>query len=117
MNRRVLAALVAILVTTGPAVHSGGPAASLVYQVEDLGTTSDGFVPKITGINASGQVSGYVSRPGGSRAVRFTEGAGWKYLPGLDAVFSVATAINNSGDLTGYYFAAGGLRAFRYVDG
>ncbi len=115
MNRRVFAATLAVLLLTFPAGHSlraSGP----VYTVEDLGTTSDGFVPTVTGMNASGQVSGYVSRPDGLRAVRFTDGLGWTYPPGLQSVYSAATAINASGDLTGYYLPAG-LRAFRYVDG
>jgi probable HAF family extracellular repeat protein len=115
MNRRVFAATLAVLLLTFPADHSlraSGP----VYTVEDLGATSDGFVPTVTGMNASGQVSGYVSRPEGLRAVRFTDGLGWTYLPGLQSVYSVATAINATGDLTGYYMPTG-LRAFRYVDG
>lgn len=114
MDRRVLAALLALLLVSAPALHSL-PGAAAVYLVEDLGTTTDGLVPTVTGINAAGQVSGYVSGPAGLRAVRFTSGVGWAYLPGLQSVFSVATAINASGDLTGYYMPAG-LRAFRYVD-
>ena len=117
MNRRMLAALCAILLASAPAVYSSGPA-GVVYQIEDLGTTTDGLVPTVTGMNASGQVSGYVSRAdGGLRAVRFTNGVGWTYLPGLQSVYSVATAINVNGDLAGYYFAPTGLGAFRYVDG
>jgi probable HAF family extracellular repeat protein len=115
MDRRVLAALLAFLLVSAPALHSlqGAP---LAYQVEDLGTTADGLVPTVTGINASGQVSGSVNTPAGLRAVRFTDGAGWAYIPGLQSVFSVATAINASGDVTGYYSTPAGLRAFRYGD-
>jgi probable HAF family extracellular repeat protein len=120
MNRRVFAATLSVLLLTVPAAHSL-KADAPVYTVEDLGTTSDGLVPTVTGMNASGQVSGYVVLdpldPSKSRAVRFTNGLGWKYLPGLDSVNSVATAINASGDLTGYYTTADGVRAFRYVDG
>src|SRR6266536_703138 len=116
MNRRILA-LFAILLATTPGVYSLGAVSPVVYQIEDLGKTIDGFVPTVTGINASGQVSGYVSRTDGLRAVRFTDGTGWSYLPGLQSVYSVATAINANGDLTGYYFAPTGLRAFRYTDG
>ena len=56
------------------------------YTVEDLGTI-DGLVPTVTGINASGQVSGFVTFPGDeprdTRAVRYTNGLGWTYLPGF----------------------------------
>ncbi len=115
MNRRVFAATLGVLLLTVPTHHSL-QASAPGYTVEDLGTTVDGFVPTVTGMNAAGQVSGYVSRPEGFRAVRFTNGVGWTYVPGLESVYSVATAINASGDLTGYYMPAG-LRAFRYVDG
>lgn len=116
MKRRILAAVSAILLATTPGVYSVG-AVPTVYQIEDLGTTLDGFVPTVTGMNALGQLSGFVDRPDGLRAVRFTNGSGWAYLPGLQSVYSAATAINASGDLAGYYFAPAGLRAFRYVDG
>lgn len=116
MSRRVFAASLAVLLVTAPAGYSLRADAP-VYLVEDLGTI-DGLVPTVTGMNASGQVSGYVSHAdGGFRAVRFTDGFGWTYLPGLQSVYSVATAINANGDLTGYYFPAAGLRAYRYVDG
>src|SRR5260221_3817185 len=121
MNRRVFAATLATLLFTVPAAHSL-KADAPAYTVEDLGTTSDGLVPTVTGMNASGQVSGYVTLADGTthRAVRFTNGhggPGWTYLPGLESVDSTATAINASGDLTGYYTTADGTRAFRYVDG
>src|SRR5213595_2722402 len=99
MNRRVLAALVAFLVSATPAIYSSA-AGGVVYQIEDLGATPDGLVPTVTGMNASGQVSGYVTRSdGGLRAVRFTDGAGWTYLSGLQNTYSVANGINASGDL------------------
>jgi hypothetical protein len=118
MSRRVFVA-VAIFLATSPALYSWGSGTPVTYQVEDLGKTADGFVPTVTGINASGQVSGYVNRSGSLRAVRFTAGAGWTYLPGLELLYSAATAINDNGDLTGYYFppAMTTLHAFRYVDG
>jgi probable HAF family extracellular repeat protein len=116
MSRRV-AALLIILLVSAPAIHSGSLGAPVVYQVEDLGKTADGLVPTVTGINASGQVSGYVNGPVGLRAVRYTDGVGWAYLPGLQSVFSLALGINASGDLTGYYMPSTALRAYRYVDG
>ena len=108
MDRRVFAASLIILLVAAPAVSTLG-SGSPSYQVEDLGTTSDGFVPTVTGMNASGQVSGYVSRPDGLRAVRYTNGTGWAYVPGL-RVPSVATSINASGDLAGYYGRGGAAR-------
>ena len=87
------------------------------YTVENLGAFS-GAVPTVTGINASGQVSGFVDTASGTRAVRYSPATGWQLLPGLDARFSVANGINASGDLTGYYLNAGGFtHAFRYRDG
>lgn len=117
MDRRVFAASLIILLVAAPAVSTLG-SGPLAYQVEDLGTTSDGLVPIVTGTNASGQVSGYVNTPVGQRAVRYTNGTGWVYVPGLQGSSSVATAINASGDLAGYYQVPGvGVRAFRYSDG
>jgi probable HAF family extracellular repeat protein len=91
------------------------------YTVEDLGLVGGTLMPTITGINASGQVSGYVNgpAPGTVRAVRYSDGHGWEYLPGLDNTsFSIAFGINASGDLTGYHFTTSGTyRAFRYRDG
>lgn len=87
------------------------------YTVENLGTVA-GAVPTVTGINATGQVSGFVNTATGTRAVRYTPGTGWQLLPGLDARFSVANGINASGDLTGSYTTAAGFtHAFRYRDG
>src|SRR5260221_5355549 len=106
MNRRVFAATLATLLFTVPAAHSL-KADAPVYTVEDLGTTSDGLVPTVTGMNASGQVSGSVIGADGTpRAVRYTNGLGWTYLPGLDSVYSVAIAINTGSDLTRYYSTA-----------
>jgi uncharacterized membrane protein len=115
MNRRVFAVVLATVLFAVPAGHSLRADAP-VYSVEDLGTTIDGFVPTVTGVNAAGQVSGYVDRLDGTFAVRYTNGVGWTYLPGLDLAFSVANGINAQGDLTGYHVtAAGTTRAFRYL--
>jgi probable HAF family extracellular repeat protein len=103
-------ALIALL----PALRPIGADAP-TYTIEDLGTI-DGLVPTPTGVNASGDVSGFVSGPAGPRAVRFRDGA-WSYVAGLESVMGVANAINDHGDITGYHLTADGLRAFRYVDG
>ena len=86
------------------------------YSIENLGTLG-GLVPTVTGVNASGQVSGYVTGAEGQRAVRYSNGH-WEYLPGLDNTFSIANGINAGGDLVGYYQTPEGtIRAFRYHDG
>ena len=50
--------------------------------------------------------------------LRYTNGHGWEYLPGLNNSVSEAYGINASGDLVGYRFTPEGLiRAFRYSGG
>ena len=39
------------------------------YTIENLGLVDGTLVPTITGINASGQVAGYVTAPAGLRPV------------------------------------------------
>ena len=114
MKRYFFATALAFLVVVLPgrdAIRASGTS----YTVEDLGTTIDGFVPVVTGMNATGQVSGYVN-VGSARAVRFTDRIGWEYLPDLPGD-SYAMAINASGDIAGYYVVAGWPRAFRYANG
>jgi uncharacterized membrane protein len=88
------------------------------YTVEDLGTFA-GIVPTVTGINASGQVSGFVTLADHStRAVRYTPGSGWQLPKELDIRSSAANAINASGDLAGQYTAPdGSMHAFRWRNG
>ena len=81
MDRRVFAASLIILLVAAPAVSTLG-SGSPSYEIEDLGATSDGLVPTVTGINASGQVSGYVNTRG-LRAVRYTNGPGGPTCPAL----------------------------------
>lgn len=111
MKRHIFALVAAVLFVVLPA-KDVIRASTSSYTVEDLGTI-DGLVPTVTGMNASGQLSGYVTLPSGPRAVHFT-GSGWKYLPGV-ASYSVAMAINDSGDGAGYHWAPEGFRAFRYT--
>ncbi len=115
VRRYALAGLTVGLLLSQPAQGPVGADAPQ-YLIEDLGTI-DGLVPTVTGVNASGQVSGIVNGPSGNRAVRFREPGGWSYVPGLESVMSAAQAINSYGDLTGYAITAEGLRAFRYSDG
>lgn len=104
----------ALAFSVRPALHAD----SALYKVDDLGTTPDGLVPYVTGINGSGQVSGYVVTANGTaRGVRYTDGTGWSYLTGLTTADNIAYAINDSGDLAGYRQTSTGPRAFRYVDG
>ena len=114
MRRYAFAGLTACLLLLQSVLRPVGADAPL-YTIQDLGTI-DGRVPMVTGVNASGEVSGFVSGDAGPRAVRFRDGA-WSYVPGLESVMSVANAINDHGDLAGYEFTADGPRAFRYVDG
>lgn len=114
--RRYAFALITVLFALMP-LRSALRADAPHYTVENLGAIG-GAVPTVTGINASGQVSGFVDTASGTRAVRYTPGTGWQFLPGLDVRFSVAYGINASGDLVGYYMnAAGFTHAFRYRDG
>jgi probable HAF family extracellular repeat protein len=88
------------------------------YTIKNLGTIA-GVVPHVTGINASGSVSGWYTAPNaGDRAVRYTEQGGWAQIPGLESLNSYALGINDHGDVVGYAILANGsVRAFRYTDG
>jgi probable HAF family extracellular repeat protein len=109
--KRCVFAVIAVLFAAVPSLKSQGPATPH-YTIESL-SDFDSQLPTITGINASGQMSGTVS---GSRAVRYTPGVGWEDVPALGG-FSVANGINAAGDLVGYRSAPAGVRAFRYSDG
>jgi hypothetical protein len=115
MKRHIFAVVVGVLFVILPGrdlvILASGPA----YTVEDLGTI-DGLVPTVTGINASGQVTGFTRSGSIRRAVRFTDGPGWEYIPGVNATHSLATAINASGDVAGYHLVGLNLRAFRYTN-
>lgn len=113
--RRYTFAVIAVLLVLVPG-RQALRADAAHYTIENLGDIG-GLLPTITGMNASGQISGYVNGPAGSvRAVRYSDGHGWEYLPGLDS-YSVATGINTSGDLVGYQVTpAGSYAAFRYTD-
>ena len=115
MNRHIFSAsLIGLLFLApiGTSAQADGPR----YVIEDLGTI-DGFVPTITGMNDSGQISGYVGIGNGiNRAVRYSGGA-WSYLPGLESTNSAAMAINVHGDVAGYEEIAGTMLSFRYSEG
>ena len=87
------------------------------YTVTNLGTYS-GAVPFVTGMNASGAVSGWAQTPSGDRALRYTDAGGWALIPGLESLAAYALGINDHGDVVGYATRAdGSMRAFRYTDG
>ena len=87
------------------------------FTVTNLGTFA-GVVPFVTGINASGAVSGWAQTPTGDRALRYTDSGGWALIPGLESTTSYALGINDHGDVVGYaVLANGSVRAFRYTDG
>ena len=110
MRRHALAGLTAALLLMRPA-HITLGADTAPYTIVDLGTIN-GAVPVVTGINASGQGSGYVAdADGNTHAVRYSAPGGWTLVRGLESITSVANAINNNGDLAGYAFTSDGLRA------
>jgi probable HAF family extracellular repeat protein len=115
MRRTILAGFTAaLLIFLLPSAGRVGAEAPL-YTVQDLGTI-EGAVPQVTGINASGEASGFAVVNGVQRAVRFRDGA-WSYVPGLPTdVNTVALAINDHGDVVGSRIAAGQPRAYRYTD-
>jgi probable HAF family extracellular repeat protein len=114
--RRVLFGGTVLALLLSPAVgrvKADGPA----FVVQDLGAI-DGNVPNVTGINTSGQVSGWYSAADGDHAVRYTDGKGWVAIPGLESMSAYALGINDHGDVAGYaILPTGDMRAFRYVDG
>ena len=94
-------------------VHADGPG----YTITNLGTYS-GVVPFVTGMNASGAVSGWAQTPTGDRALRYTDAGGWALIPGLESTTSYAFGINDHGDVVGYAMLADhSVRAFRYTEG
>ena len=113
MRRRSFA-LIAFMLALAP-WHRQVQADAAHYTIENLGTFG-GLVPTITGINASGQISGFVENAAGPRAVRYSSGS-WSYLQGLEAVDSYASGINDAGVIAGYGSIGGMTRAFRYQNG
>jgi probable HAF family extracellular repeat protein len=86
------------------------------YTIKNLGTYQ-GNVPNVTGMNASGEISGWYSGADGDHAIRYTDANGWSLVPGLEsALASYAMGINDHGDIVGYASFDTGMRAFRFVD-
>ena len=113
--KRYAIATVAFLFLVAP-WRQTSTADQAAYTVETLGTSSniDNLVPSETGINASGQVSGYVTdSTNRKRAVRYEDGTGWEYVPGL-TWGSDATGINVHGDIVGTRLVGGFKHAYRY---
>ena len=112
MKRYTLAAVAALLVLVP--WHETVRASATLYTVQDLGSFK-GVAPTISGVNASGQVTGNIN---GGQAVRYTPGVGWEDIPALGTVFSWASGINAGGDIVGYYINSAGLfRAYRSQGG
>src|SRR5512142_2456570 len=78
------------------------------YTVVDLGTTSDGYVPSVTGVNSNGQVSGTANTSAGQRPVRYTSGVGFEYLAGVNTAAGTGNAINANGEVAGYTLTSAG---------
>ena len=113
--KRYTYAAVAVLLVVFP-WRQTSTAQQVVYNVESLATSSSiGYlVPAETGINASGEVVGYVTDASlGTRAVRYTDAVGWEYVPGL-TWGSTATGINAHGDIVGNRLVGGFTHAYRY---
>jgi hypothetical protein len=92
-------------------------ASAPTFTIQALGTSASigNLVPFETGINASGQVSGYVEDASfNTRAVLYT-GTAWEYVPGL-TWGSTAAGINIHGDIVGSRVVGPGTitHAFRY---
>lgn len=116
MKRHVFAAAVGALLVVLP-IRQALRADSALYTIEDLGLMG-GFAPTVTGMNASGQVSGFVTGDSGlPRAVVYTNGRGWEDVPGTSSFYSVATGINDNGEVVGYHHNGVEFRAFRYSPG
>jgi probable HAF family extracellular repeat protein len=116
MKRHIFAAAFGALLVVLPIRHALRADAAL-YTVEDLGQFA-GQAPTITGMNASGQFSGYVTGASGfPRAVRYTSQTGWEYVAGVSSFYSMAMGINDSGQLVGTQHDGVAFRAFRWVPG
>src|SRR5689334_11889193 len=116
MKRHVFGAAFAALLVFLPIRHALRADAAL-YTVEDLGLLENA-APTVTGMNASGQLSGYVTQPSGMpRAARYTPGSGWSYVTGVSSFISAATGINDSGVIVGYQHDGSSFRAFRSTQG
>jgi len=84
-----------------------------LYEVVDLSTLG-GNTSYATGINESGQVSGFSETPSGNlHAFRWQEGAGLTDLQTLGGAESQGWGINDAGEVVGESFTASGtLHAF-----
>jgi probable HAF family extracellular repeat protein len=119
MKRFKFLLVAAVLVLTP--WQQGVRAGAARYTIERLGGVS-GVMPTVSGMNADGTVAGSVETENGLRAVRYVNGRGWEFVPGLEtAIFSQANGINAAGEIVGLYFminSSGDLvfQGFRYSD-
>jgi probable HAF family extracellular repeat protein len=87
------------------------------YVVEDLGLQDDA-VPVVMTINDHGEVVGFVQIGWQFKAVRYRDGYGLQYLPGLESGASQAWGNNAFGEIAGEaQEAGGGTQAFRFRHG
>src|SRR5437867_6342871 len=117
MKRAALALVVTLVVLGGGGALRALPTS---YTIQDLGTVPSGQVPFVTGLNASGQVSGYFDVSSSvEQSVRYTSPGGWVVLTGgtLANSSNQTTGINDSGDVVGYRTVGFEMRAFRWHDG
>ena len=85
------------------------PSAVHTFAVSDV--SAPGANPNFaTGVNASGQVSGYATLgANGAQAWRFSSGTGTAILPSFGGVEARALGINDAGKVTGYSTDGAGL--------
>jgi len=117
MKRAALALVVTVVVLGGGDALRALPTS---YTIQDLGTVPSGQVPFVTGLNASGQVSGYFDVSSSvEQSARYTSPSGWVVLTGgtLANSSNQTTGINDSGDVVGYRTVGSETRAFRWHDG
>ena len=94
--------LVSHFLTTSLIIAGSMAAAAQTYRLTDLGSLGTN-ASAATGINASGQVSGYsASGTNAARAWRYSPGVGLVDLGSFGGADNRAFGINNAGQVTGY---------------
>jgi probable HAF family extracellular repeat protein len=81
-------------------VALSGSALAQTYSVTDLSPTN--VASQVSGINASGQVVGWVTTASGNPLATIWSGSTTTYLPSPGNSYSYATGINNAGQVVGY---------------
>ena len=88
--------------------------ADVTYTITDLGTLG-GISSDASGINSSGQVTGYIVGGGPQRTFLYSNGSMEDLGPIIGQ--SIGIGINNSGNVVGTRYVGGASRAFLYSNG